>query len=826
MEKPEILAPAGSMEALRAAISAGADAVYIGGSGFGARAYADNPDTEAMLEAIEYVHLRGKRLYLTVNTLVKEQEFGALYQFLAPYYAAGLDAAIVQDVGVLHFLAREFPGLSLHASTQMTLTGAAGLSLFYDYPVTRLVPARELSLPEIAEICKNSGKEVEIFVHGALCYCYSGQCLMSSLIGGRSGNRGRCAQPCRMEYDAEKGKKYWLSPKDLCGLPVLPELLQTGAASFKIEGRMKRPEYAAAVTAAYRRFTDLYFALGDEGYRTYLKEHPQLLSEEVEKLSDLYNRGGFTEGCFLCHNGAELMSVHRPNHFGVPVGKVVEGSRGEARIRLTKEVFAQDVLELRRENRKEAGGQGYYEYTVGCGGAAGTEIKARLLPTISARPGDMVYRMKNSVLLKELEDTYVGKEKKQRIQGAFYAKAGEPCTLSVWTECGGGLPAVAFPQQEKKTVSVSVEGFVCEKAEKLPATEEAVAKQLKKTGNDCFEFDTLEITLADNVFLPNGLLNELRRNALARLAEEIRVQYMRGAKAVREEDEKEETNDIVQTSRQNSGPYLDCVVSTVEQAQAAADAEGVRRVYLEYNLQETAEKLCTFAAKLKKAGKELWIALPRICRRKTLERLKAELMLYHGIFDGYLVRNYETLSMVMEKDPQWRLRICLDSNLYVMNHEAKRFYRKLFGTCEGICTAPLELSKKELRALGISDMTLVVYGKLPLMVSAHCVKKTMGYCTGAGNRSAEPVILTDRVGKRLSVRQFCKDCYNVLYNSECLALSKTDLETAGLRPWAIRLDFTFETAGETKRVLQGMTETGAFPGGTGYTRGHFKRGVE
>jgi len=408
MEKPEILAPAGSMAALKAAFTAGADAVYMGGSSFGARAFADNPDREEMVEAIRYAHLRGKRLYLTVNTLIKEQEFSSLYDFLAPYYEAGLDAAIVQDVGALHFLAKEFPGLSLHASTQMTLTSHEGVKVFEGYPVTRLVPARELSLTEITDICKKSGKEVEIFVHGALCYCYSGQCLMSSMIGGRSGNRGRCAQPCRMEYESEDaGKKYWLSPKDLCGLALLPDLIRTGAASFKIEGRMKRPEYAAAVAAAYRKYTDLYFSLGEAGYQRYLREHPNLLEEEVRRLADVYNRGGFTAGCFTMHNGKGLMSVHRPGHFGVPVGEVVAGGKGEAVIRLTKPVQPQDVLELRRETEKRSGEPGYYEYTLGSGAKAGDTIKARLLAKLVSKPGDTVYRMKNAVLLNELEEDII-----------------------------------------------------------------------------------------------------------------------------------------------------------------------------------------------------------------------------------------------------------------------------------------------------------------------------------------------------------------------------------------------------------------------------------
>lgn len=834
MEKPEILAPAGSIEALRAAITAGADAVYIGGSGFGARAYAKNPDTEAMLEAMEYVHLRGKRLYLTVNTLVKEQEFGALYQFLAPYYAAGLDAAIVQDVGVLRFLGREFPKLSLHCSTQMTLTAAKGSSIFNGYPVTRLIPARELSLAEIQEICDTSGREVEIFVHGALCYSYSGQCLMSSLIGGRSGNRGRCAQPCRMEYEsAEAGKKYWLSPKDLCGLALLPELIRTGAASFKIEGRMKRPEYVAAVTAAYRRYTDLYVSLGEEGYRAYLREHPYMLQEEAIALGDIYNRGGFSAGCFISHNGAGLLSVNRPGHFGVPVGEVVSGGRGDAEIRLKREVNAQDVLEFRRESAKGSGEPGYYEYTLGSGAPAGATIKARLLPQLQVKAGDKVYRLKNSALLKRLEEEYLNREKKLPVEGVFYAKAGEPCTLRVRAMCEGALPAEPFPEKRQEEVSVVCEGFVCEKAGKLPATEASVRKQLMKTGNGPFSFAGLEICLADEVFLPNGLLNELRRKALAELALRVKAQYAR-----KQEEDKAQNIPAEQLSVTAGGkampsyreeePYLDCVVSSREQAKAAGAEEKVRRIYLDFGMADEGkvQELCSFAEELRACRKEIWAVLPRICRTKTVERLSGDFERLQKSFDGYLLRNYEALALVMELDPQWKKRFCLDYNMYVMNREAKLFYQELSGQSMGICTAPVELSAKELSVLGISDMTLVVYGRLPVMVSAHCVRKTMGLCQGKEGNPTEPVVLTDRVGKRIFVKQYCTDCYNVLYNPDCLALFDKKSDIAALRPWALRADFTFETPEETARILKSAAGKTPAVYGTGYTRGHFKRGVE
>lgn len=829
MEKPEILAPAGSMEALKAAIAAGADAVYMGGSSFGARAYADNPDTDEMLEAIRYVHLRRKRLYLTVNTLVKEQEFGALYEFLAPYYSAGLDAAIVQDVGVLHFLAKEFPDLSLHASTQMTLTAAEGIRLFDGYPVTRLVPARELSIPEITDICKKSGKEVEIFVHGALCYSYSGQCLMSSMIGGRSGNRGRCAQPCRMEYESEEaGKKYLFSPKDLCGLSLLPELIGTGAASFKIEGRMKRPEYAAAVTAAYRKFTDLYWSLGEEGYRAYLREHPNLLAEETERLADIYNRGGFTTGCFTMHNGKNLMSVNRPGHFGVPVGEVISGGKGEAWIRLIREVQPQDVLELRRESEKGSGEPGYYEYTLGTGAKAGEKIKAKLLPKLSAKPGDTVYRMRNSALLEELSDTYVKKELKHPVKGGFHGKVGEACSLGVITLGESRLLPEAFPEQQPELVYVRSEGFICEPAGKLPATEESVKKQLLKTGNEPFYFEEFSVELEGDMFLPNGRLNELRRNALAMLSEAIQSRYERNEitlNGVRVQEERR----VETKENYHDTPFLDCVVSTREQAEEAGKVSQVRRIYVDFS-GEGVSTVCDYAETLRKSGKEIWFCFPRICRRGTLARLQKEFSQIRQVFDGYLVRNFETLSFIKEQDSLWKSRCMLDTTMYVMNREAKTFYHKLFGTGNEVFTAPYELSVKELYDLGMEDMTLVVYGRIPLMTSVHCVKKTMGLCRNGSTigyaEASKPMFLTDRVGKRLPVRKICSECYNVIYNPECLSLLDGTDAVERLHPQAIRLDFTFESREETERVLKSVTGVGEPITGTGYTRGHFKRGVE
>ncbi|MGX8729227.1 MAG: peptidase U32 family protein, partial [Lachnospiraceae bacterium] len=353
--KLELLAPAGSIAGMKAVIAAGADAIYIGGNRFGARAYAENPNEEELVQAIRYAHLRGVRVYLTVNTLLRDEELAELPGWLAPYVQAGLDAVLVQDLGVLRLLRREFPHLTIHASTQMTVTGPEGAMLLRELGVARVVPAREMSLSELSEIHKKSGLEVEAFVHGALCVCFSGQCLFSSLLGGRSGNRGRCAQPCRLPYrfalgfgDKAGSKKTiqmrnievssqescaageLLSPKDLCALDILPKMAAAGVVSFKIEGRMKQPAYAAGVVEIYRKYLDLLES--GNPYRVNPKDR--------ERLYTLFNRGGFTDGYFTRRNGPEMMA---------PKGRVLTNAEEKARAELyasmdDKYVFPEDAL--------------------------------------------------------------------------------------------------------------------------------------------------------------------------------------------------------------------------------------------------------------------------------------------------------------------------------------------------------------------------------------------------------------------------------------------------------------------------------------------------
>ena len=817
--KPEILAPAGSIESLKGAIAAGADAVYIGGSRFGARAYADNPEADMLLSAIDYVHSKDRRIYLTVNTLFKEQEVTKeLYPFLEKYYRAGVDAVIVQDVGVLHFLATHFPDLPVHLSTQMTLVSADGAKLLEGYPVTRMVPARELSLEEIREIRANTKLEIECFVHGALCYCYSGQCLLSSMIGGRSGNRGRCAQPCRMAYEVfEDGRKqaeglYALSPKDLCTLDRIPDLVEAGIDSFKIEGRMKRPEYTAGVTAAYRFMTDLYFEYGKEEFYRYLEKHPKVLEEQMDKVSDLYNRGGFTKGYYVQYHGKSMMSMERPNHTGTKVGEVVSGKGIRAKIRLEKPLNPQDVLEIR-----DVSGE-IYEFTVG---KAGMEERPGWYETNVKKgfpivPGQPVYRTKNESLLTELKEKYVEKQVQMPVKGQFTAIPGQPTMLkvSLMAHQRSGLVPGADEEQIRE-ISLKVTGDEVMVAQNQPVTVEKIKEQLQKTGESEFCFEELDVITGKKTFLPMGKVKELRRRAFEELKEEILKEYRREL-----QENSTEAGKIAAEDAEKNTPEIIALVSTKEQCQAVMEDSRVTTVYVDVpgGVFQKSLELCS---EIKKSGKRAFLVLPHIFRKKEKEKYHVMVKLLHpDMLDGFLVKSLEELTFLKENGLEEQYEIRLNYNLYIFQQEAKNFFRE-----KGYCrfTVPVELNEEEIRELGVSDCDFIVYGRLPLMVSAQCVRENVFSCVHG--KKTEGIVLKDRMGAEFPVRQNCDFCYNTIYNSACFSLLGTGVEqyfsAAG---W--RLDFTFETGEETADILNSFFAGSACNGKGPFTKGHFKRGIE
>ncbi len=831
MNRVEILAPAGSIEGLKAAVNVGCDAVYIGGAKFGARAYANNLDEETLLKAIDYTHIRGKQLYLTVNTLLKNEELNdELYHYLKRFYLQGLDAVIVQDVGVMHYIHEHFPQLPIHASTQMTLTMAEGVNELKKYGVTRIVPARELSLLEIQRIRRSTDMEIEAFVHGALCYSYSGQCFMSSMIGGRSGNRGRCAQPCRMEYQVEEAKKvvserdqsYMLSPKDMCTLSMVAQMIEAGIDSFKIEGRMKRPEYAAGVVLAYKKQTDMYYELGAKGYDQYHKEHPEVMAKEIQKLQDLYNRGGFSTGYYDMHNSKEMMSMHRPNHSGVLVGHVVNRQGIQAEIALCEDVNAQDILEFRHQ------GEATYEFTVKDSLKKGSKLRTNTKPNSKIERNDEVYRTKNSLLLENLANRFMNVDEKIKICGELIAVVGQPLQLTLWTTLPMVVPGTNV-KKESITIEVTELGDIVSEALKQPMVAANVEEKLKKTKETPFEFEHLTVNLKGNVFFPIGKLNELRRTALSNLELRMASKYRRSEQVLKHNLPKKSNNQ----SHATKDLVMIAVVKDEMQIAAVCKNTKVSEVYVDI-AENSFESLHQFAETIKRAGKKVFYLLPHILRASSYDELTSYQEYFKDdLIDGFVLKNFEELSFcnnILKTKKELRL----DYNMYVMNEEAVKFYEEI-----GIhhYTSSIELNATELKTLPLWKFDLVVYGYLPLMISAQCVRKNTTECRlfeGKENayhiKSAKPLLLIDRVQMKLPVRTNCHYCYNSIYNSQCISLLGNAKEIKKMDLNGIRLDFTMEDEAQVTTILKNFEDAFyndkevAFDSSL-YSKGHFKRGI-
>lgn len=721
----EVLSPAGNLDIFKAVISAGADAVYFGGELFGARAYADNFSAREGAEAIRYAHRYGKKAYLTVNTLLKNTETERkLYDYIRQYYEAGVDAVIVQDFGVFSFLREFFPELHLHASTQMTVCSGFGAKFLEDLGATRIVTARELSLEEIRLLHEGCGCEIETFVHGALCVCYSGQCLMSSLIGGRSGNRGRCAQPCRLPYQVldESGRRmplpgdYVLSPKDLCAIERIPELAEAGVYSLKIEGRMKQKTYAAGVVSIYRKYVDRYLEKGREGYRVSEKDRQALL--------DLGNRSGFTDGYLAGHTGREMMSFAEGSHRK----EQAEISEGTAEIR---------------------------------------------------RP----------------------------ISGRFFAREGRPMCLTV--SCDGVTLERASSQRP-------------ERARSRATDEEVVAEKLKKTGDTPFIFSDLVVDLEPGLFIPMTRLNELRREALSALEEALLQENRREPVPFLPVGEDEEIRR--ENLPEQTGSCL-VVVETREQFTACVRQECVDEIAVCAELLTDEDKSLSdsfYLREAKKYGKRFLLVLPEIMRERTVRDLRSFSPLFDKReVDGVIACSYDGLQF-LESIGYPREKVLLDPRLYTWNNRSLHAFRSLGYRRFG---APGELNAGELMHRENGDSYLTVYGRAALMITANCLEKNM-----AGCRKRQSVYrLRDRYQAIFPVKNYCRYCYNKIYNSRTLCLF-SEVERIGEMGFCgARFDFTLETGEECVGILKDWTD--ALDGKTfkepeDATKGHWKRGVK
>lgn len=809
---PEILAPAGSMDSLKAAVAAGCDAVYIGGSRFGARAYADNPKGDEMLEAIEYCHIHGVKIYMTVNTLLKDREMEDLYPFLKPYYEAGLDAVIVQDTGVLKNIHSWFPDVEIHVSTQMTITMGVSDNLLRKYGVTRIVPARELTIDELRQMRKDTSLEMEVFVHGALCYCYSGQCLFSSMLGGRSGNRGRCAQPCRQPYIID-GKKcdtgeYVLSPEELSNLPYIADMIDAGIDSFKIEGRMKRPEYTAFVTAMFRKYVDLYEQLGKTGYEEYISSNQEEFDNDLEKLKEIYNRGGFTQGYLEGLSGVpfkkkksgkgNMLSAKRPKHGGVLVGRVVSVGKSSLKYKLERKLHPQDVVEFCDDNMIQK-----YEYTIGEAKEAGDIVEARFKKGSRIYVGDLVYRTKEAELLDKIRKRYIDKEKKVFIVGKFEAKLGKKAVLHV----------------TNGDVTYSVKGDICEAALNKPSDCKNVSKSILQTGATEFDFFKLDVMIDENLFIPVGMIKKLRREALAGLREKMLEKYRRSNASYTIEQNCEMSSG---KSRDNKVEIQRIIsVMTMEQLLVVLELCGreTKKIYLRTELLNKKE-IKEAIDKIHVKGKEAFIVMPHIFRKPLWEKIccQAEKVEYFCECDGYVIKNFEEFIFLTEKCKIAPDKITIDAQMYVMNESAYDFWRE-----NGVknFTMPFELTSYEMNKLAEKEgCEFIIYTHIPMMVSAQCVMYNTSNCALSDSKGINSeTVLTDNKRRDFVAINYCKYCYNIIYQAKPLYLVKYEEEFKEKGISKFRYDFIFESKEEIKEILSGR-----YSGD--YEEGHILNGVE
>lgn len=824
----ELLAPAGSREALVAAVENGANAIYLAGNAFGARAYASNFDREALREAIHFAHLRKVAIHVTVNTIVADEEMGPLRDYLRFLYEAGADAVLVQDLGVARVAHETVPDLPLHASTQMSVSSLEGVRALAELGFTRVVLARELSLKEIRHICAHAPVEIETFMHGALCVCYSGQCLMSSMIGGRSGNRGRCAQPCRLPYTLvdEKGQdvlgdkagSYLLSPRDLSTIDVIPDLIEAGVSSLKIEGRMKRPEYVATVVRTYREAIDTYYA--GKGYA--------VTQEERDDLAQIFNRD-FTTAYLEGRPGKAMMSDRRPNNRGLLIGRV------------TAYDWDRRIVTVKLSGRLGLGDQ--VDFWVKVGGrvtatiSALTDAKGRAVEEGQAgdivsfaipsavRDHDRVFKVYDARLMERAKETYASGAPVRRIPVAIEVRAavGEPLTVTLCDAEGH--------RGEGRT------DFIGESARKRPLSEETIRKQVSRLGTSVYEMKSLHCDIAGEVMVPMSEINEARRKAVEAL-DALRLKEIEA----REHRPEPKFTDRIARPTPKKADFL-VAVDTLGKAEAAlaAGADGILFGGESYEHRVIAPEEYERAWQMaREAGARIDFNTPRIVhdgQQKHVERLLAAFAAFPP--DAVHVHNIAMLALVRRLTD---FAIHADYSLISYNKQTLAFLKD-YGVA-GATLSP-ELTAKEIRQLAKESplpLTCIVHGRLELMVSNYCVTGSFlggcgeGPCTQPCTRGH--FALKDRKDALfpLAMDQFC---HMHVLNSKVLSMMPHAMKfrAAGIETMQIEAKAMGEK--EIAAIVKAYRKAMAFPEepaeaqlswiheqeGKDITRGHYFRGV-
>ena len=762
----ELLSPVGDFDCLKAAVQNGANAVYFGSNLFSARAFAKNFDKEELEQAINYAKLRGVKTHLTLNTLIKDEEFEDAINVAKTAYEFGIDAIIVQDLGLARFLIKNFPNLEVHASTQMTTSNIEGVKKLQDLGFKRVVLSRECSISELEHICKNSNIEIEVFTHGALCISYSGQCLFSSMVGGRSGNRGQCAQPCRLPYslfsdDKEIDKGYLLSPKDLCSLENLPDLISAGVSSLKIEGRMKSPTYVATVTKIYRKYIDLAYKFINKEISKY-----EIDEKDKQELMQVFNRGGFSSGHLLDKPNKKLIYPQKPNNMGITLGKIIKfnPNKGLVTVKLENSVSIGDGISFENEPTKYTISELMYKDKNIKKGSSGDIVTfGRMKGNI--KPVDTIYKITDKKLSSIVQNSLNNENIKVRLNCNLKIKTGQK--ISIFVKC------LNFDIEDNFDFE-----HIPDVAKNAPITTEKILNQFNKTLNTCFEFNKIDIDLDDNLFIPTSIINEIRRQAINRIEEKILDSFKRKI------DLKIENNF---TNEDSSIQEKALLLNTLNLSYDYSNLKHFDKIYIP--LKYFADKNYTEILKVLENKSNLYIYMPVVEKDRYLSTIESLTKKAINSFKikGAVVSEMSSIHLFKNID------IIANYNFNIFNSYTAFELKKLGFT--NITLSP-ELTPDELSSIKTNSKEVIVYGKIPLMTMSYCLLGKSNRCYEECDHNCLKNIeyyINDRYNFKFRIIPDNIQTLTTIYNSRNISISNVNAT-------CLRYDILDETIDEINKL--------------------------
>ena len=798
----ELLSPVGDFECLKAAVQNGANAVYFGAKSFGARAFASNFDTDNLEKAIQYAKLRNVKTHLTLNTLIKENEFQEAFELAKTAYKFGIDAIIVQDIGLAQNLIKAFPDLDIHASTQMTIHNLEGVLELQKLGFKRAVLSRELSLEEIEHISKNTNMEIEAFIHGALCISYSGQCLLSSMVGGRSGNRGKCAQPCRLPYKLLEqneneptnlkliDKGYLLSTRDLCSLEYLPKLIQAGVSSFKIEGRMKNPEYVATVTRLYRKYIDL--AISD--INNYIID-----PKDLNDLMQVFNRGGFSSGHLSSNANRSLVFKEKPNNMGIYLGKILKynSNKGHIVCKLENNAHLGDSVSFENENSKYLISE-LMENNKNIESAKSNQIVKIGRMKGNIKSGDRIYKISSKHLSEMAKISYSKENIKTPLSCKIQINKDKPINVEILSP--------QFNIHIQYTYDCDIKP-----SENQPLTKEKIITQFCKTQDTPFYFNEFDIDLNENVFIPISIINDIRRCGIIKIEQAIIKSFTKVPKSYAltqpmRNNKKEKTRISLLLNRLNLEFNYDSLLD-------------IDKLYipLKYFGDNNYSELLSFLAK----NFKLYIYMPAILKKEYVVIAKSIIEKATSNFNitGIVISNLSQLQILPKSK---YLDLVGNFNLNIYNSYCSSTLKKL--NINTITISP-ELDEEGITDIGLNTSIpkeLIVYGNIPVMTINYCPLGKSNKCYTDCKRKCllnTRYFLTDRMGFNFRIIPDNTQTITTIYNSKT-----TSIEFDNFNIDFARIDILDETIDDINNIISNVKNGKRFEGKQ-YTNGNLKRPI-